>query len=71
MTSPTERKFARAILSTLAEIQITPRDNQHRFNILEKRLKKQVQCFRDFTGRDTLGEELTSELFPVGYGKTS
>lgn len=59
MTTRLERKLARAIVATVGDIGLCPKDNLQRFLLLKRRLERLVGQFKALTGRDTLGEELT------------
>lgn len=55
MINPTEeKKLGRIILETMNEIAATPHDNVRRFLIVERRLKRAVKAYRDYTGSDYL-----------------
>ena len=56
-----ERKLGSEILATIADIQITPKDNLKRFLVLKKRLEKQVRRYTELTGSDFLMKDKISE----------
>lgn len=49
-----ERKMGSEVLETVADIQMTPKDNVKRFLVLQKRLKKQVARYQEYTGSEFL-----------------
>lgn len=64
-TTRIERKLGRAILRTIADIELCPPDSIKQFLVLKRRLKRNVDAFKELTGRDILGEELLREIGQV------
>lgn len=49
-----ERKMGSAILGTIKDIQETPKGNLKQFQVLKRRLERQVKQYTEYTGRDRL-----------------
>lgn len=49
-----ERKLGADILATIADIELTPKDQIKRFLILKKRLKKRIARYTEYTGSEFL-----------------
>lgn len=54
------RKLGTDIVTTLADITLVPKDNVKRFLVLKKRLAKQIDRYKEYTGRDTLSPEIVA-----------